>query len=714
MLLPALIAVALSAAVAAADSSGPERGERREVDHGLDPDRAGDTPSSPLPGGGDSLPDLGETVVSATRAPRPAADLPTTVLVLGAEELARSPATTMDAALRTIPSFATLRRSTSLVADPSSQGLNLRGVAPSAVARALLLDDGVPVNDPFGGWVPWRAVPRLGLERVEVAPGGASALYGSFALGGVVALVPRPIERAAARAEAYGGTHGTRGAALWTGSRARWLGGALEAEHAATDGYAVVAPWDRGPIDGRASARHTTVSARLLAEPAGGPRLTLGGAFFDEDQDGGTRYTRAAQRSVTARLGLAGRAGPVRLEAALYGGSRRFTQDRARVSADRSAESLAVSQEVPSTDAGGWAVASLPRLGAHALSAGIDLRRVEGTSRERLHPPEVSASSAVARSASGAQWTGGLFVQDAWSPGPALELAGAARVDLWRSEDGRTSVTRAGGEVEGASHAARTRAVFSPRLAGRWSPSSAVTLRASAYRAFRAPTLNELYRSFQVGTVLTAPNPALESETLHGGEAGPELRLPGGVSLRATGFWNVLSDPMIIVTLDAPLPDGATRQRVNLGRARVRGVEVDAGWSAAEPLALSVAWTLTDARVTSAPGHPELVGRRLPHDPRHRVSARAVLEQARIGSAALELRWLSTAFEDDRNTLALPAYATVDLLAARPLAGGLEVFAALENALDRRYLVGRAGVDTIGAPRTVRAGLRFAAGAASR
>ncbi|ABS28433.1 TonB-dependent receptor [Anaeromyxobacter sp. Fw109-5] len=711
----ALVALALSTGVGVAQPGAAGRG-----DEAGDRDRTAAHPErGAVANAADSRddeppPDVGETVVSATRLPRPVADLPTTVLVVRSDELDRSAATTVDATLRTLPSFATLRRSTSLVADPSSQGLNLRGVAPSAVARALLLDDGVPVNDPFGGWISWRAVPRLGLERVEVAPGGASALYGSFALGGVVALVPRAIEGAAARAEAYGGSLGTRGAAVWAADRAAALGGSLEAEHAATDGYVVVAPWDRGAVDGRASARHTTVSARVLAERATGARLTLGGTFFDEEQDGGTRYTQAAQRTATARLGLAARVGEVRLDAALYGGARRFTQDRARFSADRGSEALAASQEVPSNDVGGWAVAALPPLGAHVVSAGLDLRRVSGTSRERLYPPDPAPSSPVAREASGRQWTGGLFAQDAWSPSAALELAGAARVDLWRDEEGRSGVTRADGALEEVHHAARTRAVFSPRLAARWSPSSAITVRASAYRAFRAPTLNELYRPFQVGTVLTASNPALGPETLAGGEAGPEVRLAGGLSLRATGYWNALLDPLTIVTLDAPLPDGSTRRRVNLGRARVRGLETEVAWHPSGPLALSAAWTLADSRVTSAPGYPELVGKALVHAPAHRVSGRAVLAGGRIGSAALEVRWLGRAFEDDRNTLELPGFATLDAFASRPLVGGLELFAAIENALDRRYLVGRAGVDTIGAPRAIRAGLRFAAGASGR
>jgi outer membrane receptor protein involved in Fe transport len=137
---------------------------------------------------------LSEVVITATRLPRPLRDVPDTVIVLPREELDRSPAAELDGVLRSVPSAATFRRTSSLVSDPSAQGLNLLGLGPSGVSRSLLLLDGLPVNDPFGGWIYWRSLPKLGIERIEVAPGGSSALYGSYALGVVVQMFSRPIQ----------------------------------------------------------------------------------------------------------------------------------------------------------------------------------------------------------------------------------------------------------------------------------------------------------------------------------------------------------------------------------------------------------------------------------------------------------------------------------------------------------------------------------------
>jgi len=98
----------------------------------------------------------------------------------------------VDDVLRQVPGFSTYRRSSSLFANPTSQGVSLRGVGASATSRSTVLLDGVPLNDPFGGWVYWARVPRAAIESMDVANGAASDLYHGGALGGVVNLQTRP------------------------------------------------------------------------------------------------------------------------------------------------------------------------------------------------------------------------------------------------------------------------------------------------------------------------------------------------------------------------------------------------------------------------------------------------------------------------------------------------------------------------------------------
>jgi outer membrane cobalamin receptor len=151
----------------------------------------------PSPGAGAAAETPAETVslppvvVSAGRVEQRLADVPTHATVLTREDIERSAAQTVDDLLREIPGFSLFRRSSSVVANPTTQGVSLRGIGPSGVSRTLVLLDGVPVNDPFGGWVYWSKVPLESIERIEVVRGGGSALYGNYALGGVINIVTR-------------------------------------------------------------------------------------------------------------------------------------------------------------------------------------------------------------------------------------------------------------------------------------------------------------------------------------------------------------------------------------------------------------------------------------------------------------------------------------------------------------------------------------------
>ncbi|WP_426755316.1 TonB-dependent receptor [Myxococcus sp. Y35] len=653
-----------------------------------------------------------QTVITGSRRPRPARDVPATTTVIPRTEVDRSPTLTQDTLVRTLPSAATFRRTPSLVSDPTAQGLNLRGLAPSGVARSLVLLDGIPVNDPFGGWIFWRSLPRLGLDRIEVVPSGGSALYGSGALGGVVQLVSRSITGPQVDADATYGNASTghvaaRGAGAWGPVRA-----SLEAELLGSDGYPIVSPAQRGAIDTDTPSDHIVVNGRIEADATEALTLSARAGLFRENQNGGTRFT-------TARVELAHFAAGAKLRTEhggtftldLFGRAQRFEQDRARVASDRSSEALTASQDVPANDQGAslvWTGPTWMGLGTHVLTAGLDARRMAGTSDEQLFPPAPSETSTLRRRTGGTQLSGGVFLEDLYTPTPALELSAALRLDMWRNTDGAQRLERANGTVDTTAFEARTEQQLSPRLGLRLRPAEGLTLRASAYRAFRAPTLNELYRPFQVGTVLTAANANLGAERLWGTEAGVEAESASlGLTTRVTGFWNVLDDPITNVTLAEPLPDGSARQRENLGQARVRGVEASVDWRLSRRWTALLAYTFVDPVVTRSPGQPELVGKQLAQDPRHRGTAIVTFHDPDLVTATVQLRVTGPQFEDDLNERPMGGFAVVDVSASRRLFWKLHVFGAVENLFDRRYLAGRAGVDTLGPPLLARIGLRL-------
>ena len=477
------------------------------------------------PAGTPSPPPAYETTVTALRLSRPLADVPSTVTVMPREEIDRTPALAVDDLVRAIPSAGTFRRTPSLTADPTSQGLNLRGIGPSGVSRALVLVDGLPANDPFGGWVYWRALPRLSIDRIEVAPGGTSALYGNFAMGGVVQMISRPIADRVEADAAYGSRNTLTGGASVAG-RMGTLGGALEAEGLSSDGYVPVRASQRGAIDEAADSRHAAVNARVAAALGGSKRLGASGRLFDERGNGGTRFTTARVR--TADFGLtfdaaSDRAG--KLSAWAFGGVARFEQSRARVAADRASEERAAAQEVPSTSQGAavlWSSPNWHAAGTHTMMAGADVRRIDGHAEEMVHPAPAmtTAMSVVGRKSGGEQHFAGLFAQELYEPLSWLAVSLAGRVDLWKTLDGEGTVRRNDGSSKTTPFPDRNAAELSPRLGLLFRPTARTRVRATAYRAFRIPTLNELYRPFQVGTILTAANEDLDSEHLIGATWG--------------------------------------------------------------------------------------------------------------------------------------------------------------------------------------------------
>jgi outer membrane receptor protein involved in Fe transport len=256
------------------------------------------------------------------------------------------------------------------------------------------------------------------------------------------------------------------------------------------------------------------------------------------------------------------------------------------------------------------------------------------------------------------------------------------------------------------------RVIPSPRVAALLHLTPSTDLRASAYQGFRVPTINELYRPFRVRNDVTVANEALRPERLTGGELGLQQRW-GPFEGRVTGFWNEVKDLVANVTLRSRLPDcppGTTcRQRQNLDLARIRGVEAEIVWQPWADWRLTGAWLYTDARVVEAVAQPALEGKRLAQVPEHTATVGVRFDRPGWFTAALTVRHVGGQFEDDLNTLPLGSYALVDLYVGRRLGGWGEVFAAVENLLDRTYAVGRSteGVVSIGAPRLVRGGLRL-------
>ncbi|MGD2114768.1 MAG: TonB-dependent receptor [Acidobacteriota bacterium] len=664
--------------------------------------------------------------VTASGLETPLGETPAAVTTVGDDELDASGALTLDDTLRRVPGFTLFRRSGSRAANPTTQGASLRGIGGSAASRALVLADGIPVNDPFGGWVAWGRVPRAALERVEVLRGGASDLYGSAALAGVVHLVRRSPSERTVEVAAATGEQDTGTLSAWVssgrGDRSPWAF-AVAADALATDGYVPVAPDERGAVDAPAGVDHLAVEATAAWEadpaesaPAGADRAFLRASWLDEERTNGTEVQANDTRIARLTLGADGRAAGGSYSLRLWGGDQDFHQVFSAVADDRDSERTVREQDVPSEEAGLTVrhVRGIGREGApsHTVVGGLDLRRVEGVSGETVFLP----SGELSLEAGGEQLLGGAYVEDLVRLSGRLSAQLALRYDRWWNRSGFRSFEGSETRIPNRSEAA-----WSPRLALHYRAAESWSLTGSAYRSFRAPTLNELYRGFRVGDVVTDPNEDLRAERLTGAELGaiwtPRTRIlgdrPGTWRLRGTLFRMELEDPIANVTLEVT-PELILRQRRNLGRIRSRGVELEASGRIGPALTVDAAYLWTDSEVTDFPADPTLEGRRTPQVPEHRASVRLGWAAPFDLSVHLQARWADTAFDDDRNRFPLGSLTVVDLRIARRVGRRFEIFVAAENLLDDEHVVGRTPVTTLGSPRLARVGLRIRPGRASR
>ena len=652
---------------------------------------------------------LAPLIVSATRGTSESADAPVKITTFTAAQLADAPDLTLDDALRADPAFGLFRRTGSLLAHPTAQGVSLRGIGPSGASRSLVLLDGVPLNDPFGGWVTWTKIPRLALTGAEIMHGGGSGAWGNGALGGTVALVTAPPASGAQfHAAAEVGDFGLRSAEIDLVAPTP-KGGALGVNASAFefDGFSALASGARGPVDRPLDSMHRTARLAWRQPVAANVGATVTARWFTEERGNGTPLQRNRSREAFASVALVGEPRTdFAWQANAYAQRGHLSSFFSAVSADRRTETPASNQfDVPATAAGA-AFAAVLREGSNHTSAGLDVRGVRGETREEFS--YVAGRFTRRRFAGGAQAVGGMFAHHDRALAPDWRASLDLRLDRWENRDGhrREEDAATGALVRDDRYADRTGHEFSPGAGIVFHPNAATRLHAAAYRAFRLPTLNEYHRPFRAGTMNTEANPALARETLAGAEAGLDYVL-GRVRFEVGAFVSDLSDAVGNVTLSRT---GTTinRQRQNLDTVRVHGAEVSVAWTPQPGFTLRADYLLDDAEVSAARAQPALVGRRLAQVPRHTLCAGADAILPFAVRANARLRWASRQFEDDENLLPLASATTLDLRFSRRLGNRAEIYVAVENALNAFVATSRSvdGLVTRDTPRLTRGGMR--------
>ncbi len=590
------------------------------------------------------------------------AEAPASVSVLDNSEIRETPGVNLDDRLRSIPGFSLFRRNSSVIAHPTTQGISLRGIGSSGASRSLVLLDGIPMNDPFGGWVYWTRFSPDEIGRVEVSRGASTSIFGDKAMGGAVAMFSREPERRHLYGRYEGGNRDSHDASAGYSDLWSRFGVSAAGRAFTTDGYYIVPESRRGRVDTLAGLRFVAANTRIdyLGTRQ---RFFLKADVLAEDRKNGTPLQNNSTSLGMISASYHADLGDQGLSLIAFHTREEFHSSFTAIAANRNTETLSYTQRVPAEGTGGAGLYSVRRSHFNVLAGG-DYYRSEGTSTDSLVPTGQRIGGGVLPQYGG-------FVQADATAGPARFYVGVRET-----------------------HATKDRNFFSPSAGfaaghGRW------RARGSVYRSFRAPTLNELYREFRAGNATTRANPDLRPERLFGAEVGLDF-VGESTRARVSLYRNDITDLITNVTLSTAA-NQIIRQRQNAASAIGRGVEFDASrrWRF---LRGDLNYLFVDSRFAN--------GFRVSQIPRHQGSAQLAFEKGKTRIAA-GVRSFSMQFEDDINLFRLPGYATVQFTVQQRLTRSFSAIAGFENLLDREYLTGFSPTPTIGAPRLWRVGLRW-------
>ena len=599
--------------------------------------------------------------------------------------------------LSDVAGLAQFRRSDSRSANPSAQGVTLRSLGGNATSRTLVLLDGVPIADPFFGYIPFNALSPERLSAVRVTRGGGTGAFGAGAVAGTIELV------SAGRADlplisgeaAYGSYNSQQVAATVSPD----LGAgyiSLFGRYERSDGFYTTPVDERVPATVRAAYRDWTTGFRAVAPIDAQTELQASGTILRDDRVLRLAGATSSSDGEDASIRLIHR-GAWQVDALAYVQARDFSN---RVISSTTYLLTLNQRHTPSTGIGGKIEVRPPVGPDHVLRLGVDTRRADGT----LYEDAYGATGAITarRTAGGETGTTGAFAEDDWTIG-TLVLTGGGRVDRWTIDDGFFRQTTVTGAVTTANaYPDRDGTIGTGRVGALLHAAPAIDLRVAAYTGFRVPTLNELYRPFVVFPITTQANANLKLERLKGVEGGVDLHPAGWLSLSLTGFYNRLDDAVANVTIGTNL-----RQRQNVDAIVAEGIE-GSGSIHHGPVSLTGSYAFNDSHVRATGLQAQLNGLAPAQSPRHAASATLAWDPARGPSLSGTLRYVGAQYEDDLQTAILPAATVFDAVAGVPVGHGVSITARAENLFDATVVTRNSGgsID-LGTPRTLWIGVRI-------
>ena len=626
------------------------------------------------------------------------------------EALREAAPRTLDEMLAREPSFSLYRRQTAIFGNPTSAGVSLRNTGATAASRTLVLLDGIPQNDPFGGWVYWARYDAAALDSVRIVPSARSTVWGNQSPAGVIQMNgSTPFENRHVL-KLGGGSQGTiSGSTVHQMTNAeKTLAVSFSAFGLHSDGFYAVDSSQRGPIDRKLETDLYGGNLKFAWLAAPGLTVEPMVSYYHEERGNGTPLTGNSTEAVDLALRVTSEDGPLSWQALGYHQRREFESVFSSLDVTRSTEVLALDQfNVPGRGTGGAVTLRWEDGGKWTFTGGADTRIITGETNE-------DAGIFRRREAGGDQAFAGIFGAAGFQFDPATRLDASARLDAWELSDGRRIETSLVNGAPLRDDAQEDRDSVEPSASLELTREIARDLQAtlSTGSTFRLPTLNELHRPFRVRNDVVEANPDLDPERFFSIEGGLDWKPAENLTLRAAVFHHWISDAIANVPVTDPaeitaifgvLPPGGTgSQRRNVDQAQVTGVEAGIDWLPVESVTLGLGALWSDTEFSDSPDQPLLDGKPFPQAPELRVVANAGWRATDRITLFAGAEYGSSQYDDALASREIPDYTSVRIGASWQLAGATYQV-RVENLFDEAIETGLSsdGIRTVASPRSL-------------
>lgn len=628
---------------------------------------------------------VGEVVVTATRSETPVEEIPASVTVITREQIEESSGLRLDHILRKYAGI-DVNRSSFLT---HSADVVLRGMGEMP-GRTLILFDGVPMNKADTGTANWDLLLPEDVERIEIVRGPTSALYGSNAMGGVINIISRKPEPRPVSFEARGmyGTYNTWNAGGTLSGEANKLGYYLSFDHLGSDGYNPVPEDQRTEYDVKRDLEENHLKGRVSYEFPNESKVTIGYLFFDDKRGEGVKIRQEdgvyrKWKTNAANLDYEWSTGMLKWLAKAFYNKEDYFWNRERLGKGRYTW---YEVDVDRVDAGGSLQSTFPVLSWNLITAGFDFRYGSVDGDDNYIIKNDKPSDTVVHN-EGKQQTYSLFANDHIQAGERVVVDAGLRYDYVRSYDGKFSDSS--GFLGDHEYDDESWDHFSPRIAALYRISDDTSIRGSIGTAFRAPILDDLYRSGIFRGRIYAANPDLGPEKLISYEVGVDNQFTKALSFGVSGYFSQGDD--FFYPIKVGIDPGTGRdlyQRKNVGKVHIYGVEVEANWEISRVFTLFGNYTFNVSRIEEFAEQPDLEGKYLEDSPRHKANLGLAFNDPSIFRAELVGRYVGKRYGDTENTPEgeLDSYIVFDLKISKRFSQIIEAYVDVLNLFDKEIM----------------------------